>query len=211
MKWKYFPVLLCGIFLLSGCFATQPVLVTEGGKTFVQWGSARFAVPPGFEVLDHVDNVAAGDMTESMVIMAQAGEELYTVIVFSRQKAKRNHEFLKVDLTKIYPEAFFYDDDLEFLYNAATYIAQMPMSRELYLERPMSKVLTGYKYTGNRTRYRFDVYQNFKDEDPYQLCCGRTDTKQDKADHLKSMQGQKAEVEAFRAYALDMIQNNINW
>ena len=211
MKRKLSLVILCALMMLTACVPAKSILMKEGDKTFAQLGKAKFEIPPGFRVVEYIPESSGNTMSEAMVIMAKSEEEYYTVLIFSMQQPNSSYKFLKLDLKKKYPEAFYYDGNLKYIYHAATYIAPMPMSRKLYIEDPISKVFTGYQYNGSTNRYRFDIYQNFKNQDPYQLCCGKKRKAKDQLAYLKSVQGQKEELKAFRDFSLALIKGNIHW
>ncbi len=211
MKRQLSLVTLFLLIMLSACVSTKPILISEGGKMLVQLGKAKFVLPEGFTVIEHIPLNSGNKMADAIVIMAKSEKEDYTVIIFTMQKPVSGYEFLITDLKKKFPEAFFYDGNIEYLRHAATYISRMPMSRKLYLEDPVSKVFTGYQYDGVMTRYRFDIYQNFKNQNPYELCCWMEKKQKDPLVYLETIKGKKEELKEFREFSLALIQENVQW
>jgi hypothetical protein len=187
------------------------MLVKEGDRQLARLGKARFAIPPGFNVIEHIPPSPGKTMSEEMLIMAKPETKFYTVIIFSMQRPLAGYEFLEVNLKKKFPGAFFYDKDLGYLRQAATYISRMPMARKLYLEDPVSKVFTGYQYDGSMNRYRFDIYQNFEGQNPYRKCCGVVPKNKDRLTYLKSVKDQKEKMKSFREFSLALIRDNVKW
>lgn len=210
MRARFLLVSLGTLLLLLACVAPSKMIRKEGDKTIVVLQGVEFVVPPGFDVIDIVRSMTSDTVNDAMVIMAKSEAKFYTVLIFSRQKALEDAEFIKLDLKMRFPNGLFFDDDLKFIDQAATYIARMHMARRLYLEKPLCKVLTGYRYTSSGTvRFRFDIYQNFAKEDPFKGCCGKDKRKPLPDDFVKT--ARKSEVEIFRNFALGLIKDNVRW
>jgi len=209
MKTKLFLVLACALLLLTACAAPAPIVRTEGGKTIAQLGPAKFVVPPGFRILNTMKDVDYGKLTNSAVFMGKADEDTYTVIVFSMQAAGAEYDFAAIDLKAKYPDAFFIDNSLGFISSAATYVANKPMARQIFVEKPLCKVLDGYHFYSLKNRFMIEIYQSFKGEDPYLLCCGnKPPPKKDKEEYIRTVQSRKENIKVFRDYALALIKGN---
>jgi hypothetical protein len=211
-----FPLCVIMVMVLSCApthkmMAPQPVIVSEGGKTIAQVCGAQFAVPPKFRVVGSEADVRAfKTYTVTKAVLQKREKGIVTMIVISGHKADKGRAFIKANMNRKFPDAFFYDQDTGYISQAATYLAAMPMARKLYLEYPLCKVLSGFSYNGKRIRYRIDIYENLTD-DPQILCCERKKKKKEKLKEIEAMKALKKDLEQFRADAMALIKNHVRW
>lgn len=211
MKRKLFLILCCVLMMLMLSCVPAQMVVTEGDQVIAQVHGAQFVVPNGFRVVgsDAALRVAK-TFTASKVILLKEGRISDVVIVFAGQKADTGRAFVMADLKQKFPDAFFFDKDLHYIQHAATYIANKPMSRRLYLEYPLCKVLTGFNYKGKKVRFRIDVYENFK-QDPDLECCAEEPKFKKRLKDLEAMNALKEELDKFRQDALALIRDHVRW
>ena len=211
MKRKLFLILCCVLMMLmASCVPTQMV-ITEGDQVIAQVHGAQFVVPDGYRVVgsDAMLRVAK-TFTADKVILLKTGRISDKVIVFAGQKADAGRGFAMADLNRKFPDAFFFDKHLGYISHTATYLANMPMSRRVYLEYPLCKVLTGFSYKGKKVRYRIDVYENFKQNPEITCCSEQPKTKKD-LKGLEAMNALKEELDQFRKDSLALIKDHVRW
>jgi hypothetical protein len=200
---------------LSGMMAEKeplPVIGKEENKTVVRLGDAKYFVPAGFVVVDVVENTPVGTYDESLVILGKPENDNYTVIMLTMHQATTGNEFVRTDLKENYAAAVFIDSDLGFVDDAVGYVARMPMARRLFLEKPVCKVVSGYKYIKKSTKYRFDIYQNIQDQDPLHLVPDRKKPAgPEKGIEPQTLEKGKQELKVFRSLAFALIRDNIRW
>lgn len=212
MKKKVLIALIGSLFLMTSCMTPKPMVIEKEGRSIAQLGGIKFAVPEGFAVVGTEDKHATDKQKEKLVIMAAFEKKFSTVIVFSMQTTIDNYAYDTVDMREIYPQAVIHDPDplvkafkldksRKIPYKAAAYPSYQPIYKKSDPEQELvCKSFTGYYHSGNKTRYRIDIFRNYV-----------TDVSVTGKDQFDLSALQKEELKEFHAYSLNLIKTNLSY